>query len=59
MSDSYIKTGESEIDSLVVEELFSSSDFQKWLLKKINIETEFKFCGAWKSYLGKYGNVIL
>ncbi|MBU4348309.1 PD-(D/E)XK nuclease family protein [Patescibacteria group bacterium] len=50
----YIKTEESEIDSLVVEELFSSSKFQNWLLKKINIKKKFKFAGAWKSFIGKY-----
>lgn len=51
----YIKTGESEIDSLFVEELFSSPEFRSWLLKKINIEKPYKFIGAWKSFIGKYG----
>jgi hypothetical protein len=52
---SYIKTGESEIDSLVVEELFSSSEFQSWFLKKMGIEGPYEFIGAWKSYPGEYG----
>ena len=51
----YIKTGESEIDSIVVEELFSSSEFQSWFLKKIAIEGSYEFRGAWKSFPGKYG----
>ena len=34
----YITTGESEVDSLVVEEVFSSDEFQNWLLKKNQIK---------------------
>lgn len=51
----YVKTGESEIDYLVVEELFSSSKFQKWLLNRLNINNHFEFIGAWKSFNGRYG----
>ena len=46
----YITAREREIDSIVVEELFSSSEFQSWLLKKIALEGSYKFHGAWKSY---------
>ncbi len=54
LNQPFIKTGESEIDQLVVEELFSSKEFQKWLLTKLNLnDVEFK--GAWKSFLAKYG----
>ena len=55
MNIPYVKTGESEIDLLFVEELFSSSEFQSWLLKKLNIVESHKFIGAWKSFIGKYG----
>jgi len=51
----YIKTGESEIDFLIVEELFSNLDFQKWLIRKLNLDNNFKFMGAWKSFNGRYG----
>ncbi len=45
-----IKAREREIDSLVVEELYSSSEFQRWLLKKIDMKGSYQFRGAWKSY---------
>jgi len=51
----HIKTGESEIDFLIIEELFSNLDFQKWLISKLNLEENFKFVGAWKSFNGRYG----
>lgn len=51
----YVKTGESEIDLLVVEELFSSEQFQRWLLNKVNISEKYTFIGAWKSYNGRFG----
>lgn len=51
----YIKTGESEIDSLVVEELFSSPDFRQWFLEKIGVREQPRFVGAWKSFPGRYG----
>lgn len=51
----YVKTGESEIDYLVVEELFSSFKFQNWLLKKLNVFDSFEFIGAWKSYNSRFG----
>ena len=40
----YITTEESDVDSIVVEEVFSSDEFQNWLLKKLSIkEMVFKF----------------
>ena len=45
----YITTQESEVDSLVVEEVFSSPEFQTWLLKKLSINENAKFIGAWKN----------
>jgi len=50
-----IKTEESDVDSLVVEELFSSLEFQGWLLKKIGIQGSYKFNESWKSYPGNNG----
>ncbi len=50
-----VRTGESEIDLLVTEELYSSEKFQRWLLNKLGIDESFQFIKAWKSYLGKYG----
>ncbi len=44
-----INTGESEIDSLFVEELHSSTDFQQWVAKKISLKHSYKFNSAWKS----------
>ena len=55
MNGPYIKTRESEVDSLVVEELFSSAKFRSWFIKKLKINRSHKFIGAWKSFLGKYG----
>ena len=51
----YVKTGESEIDYLFVEELFSSPKFQNWLLSRLNLKGDYKFLGAWKSFIGRYG----
>ena len=46
----YITTGESEVDSLVVEEVFSSNEFQNWLLKKLSEDYKnAKFIAAWKN----------
>ena len=45
----YITTGESEVDSLVVEEIFSSDEFQNWLLKKLSIKENAEFIAAWKN----------
>lgn len=50
-----ITTDESEIDSLVVEEIFSSSAFQRWLLQKIGREGSHKFIEVWKHFPGQYG----
>ncbi len=46
----FIKTWESEIDLLFVEELFSSDNFRKWLLPQIWLNWDFDFLWAWKSY---------
>lgn len=51
----FVKTGESEIDFIIVEELFSSIEFQKFILNKVDINQDFKFISAWKSFIGKYG----
>ena len=45
----YIATEESDVDSLVVEEAFSSKEFQTWLLKKLSLKGYAKFIGAWKN----------
>ena len=46
----YITTEESDVDSLVVEEVFSSPKFQTWLLKKLSEDYEnAEFIGAWKN----------
>ena len=48
--NSYIYTEESDVDSLVVEEAFSSNEFQNWLLKKLSEDYKnAKFIGAWKN----------
>ena len=44
----YIATEESDVDGLVVEEVFSSNEFQTWLLKKLSLKGYAKFIGAWK-----------
>lgn len=46
----YVKTWESEIDLLIVEELFSSINFRKWLQSKLFLIWDFEFLWAWKSY---------
>jgi len=48
-----IKARETEIDSLFVEEIHSSLDFRKWLLKKMGLPNSCKFINAWKSVRGK------
>jgi len=45
----YISTEENDVDSLVVEEVFSSNEFQTWLLKKLSLKGSAKFIGAWKN----------
>ena len=46
----YITTKESDVDSLVVEEVFSSNEFQSWLLEKLSEDYKnAKFIGAWKN----------
>ncbi|MCH8519259.1 MAG: PD-(D/E)XK nuclease family protein [Nanoarchaeota archaeon] len=54
MNIPYIRTGESEIDFLIVEEFFSNTQFQKWILKKLCLNCNFEFICAWKSYLGRF-----
>ena len=54
--DSYIYTEESDVDSLVVEEAFSSNEFQNWLLKKLSEDHKnAEFIGAWKNVTLAYG----
>lgn len=45
----YIATEESDVDSLVVEEAFSSKEFQNWILKKLSLQGTAEFVGAWKN----------
>ena len=54
--DSYIYTEESDVDSLVVEEAFSSNEFQNWLLEKLSEDYKnAEFNGAWKNVMLAYG----
>jgi hypothetical protein len=54
--NSYIYTEESDVDSLVVEEAFSSNEFQNWLLEKLSEDYKnAKFNGAWKNVMLAYG----
>ena len=54
--DTYIYTEESDVDSLVVEEAFSSNEFQNWLLEKLSEDNKnAKFNGAWKNVMLAYG----
>ena len=54
--NSYIYTEESDVDSLVVEEVFSSNEFQNWLLKKLSEDYKnAEFNGAWKNVTLAYG----
>ncbi len=48
-----IKTRETEIDSLFVEEIFSSKVFQSWVIKKVGLKDSSNFFKAWKSVHGK------
>ena len=53
---SYIYTEESDVDSLVVEEAFSSNEFQNWLLEKLSEDYKnAEFNGAWKNVTLAYG----
>ena len=45
----YITARESEVDSIVVEEIFCSKDFQNWLLSKVSLKENSKLIGAWKN----------
>ena len=52
----YITTEESEVDSLVVEEVFSSNEFQSWLLEKLSEDYKnAELIGAWKNVKMAYG----
>lgn len=47
-----IKTSEADMDSLFVEELHSSKDFQSWILKKFALGDSYEFNNAWRSVHG-------
>ena len=50
----YITARESEVDSIVVEELFCSTDFQNWFLSKTSLEKNSELVGAWKNIVPAY-----
>jgi hypothetical protein len=45
----FITARESEIDSIVVEEIFCSVNFQNWLLSKVSLKENSELIGAWKN----------
>jgi hypothetical protein len=47
----YITARESEVDSIVVEEIFCSKDFQNWLLSKVSLNENSELIGAWKNVM--------
>jgi hypothetical protein len=52
----YITSRESEVDSIVVEEIFCSPDFQNWLLSKMSLKGNSQLIGAWKNIIpANYG----
>ena len=47
----FITARESEIDSIVVEEIFCSVNFQNWLLSKLSLKKNSVLVGAWKNVM--------
>jgi len=47
----YITARETEVDSIVVEEIFCSKDFQNWLLSKVSLKENSELIGAWKNVM--------
>jgi hypothetical protein len=47
----YITARESEVDSIVVEEIFCSKDFQNYLLSKMSLKDNSELIGAWKNIM--------
>ena len=45
----FITARETEIDSIVVEEIFCSVNFQNWLLSKVSLKENSELIGAWKN----------
>jgi len=51
----FIITTESEINDIFVEELYSSPNFQNWVIEKTELKKSNKFNNAWKSFHPKPG----
>ena len=47
----YITARETEVDSIVVEEIFCSKYFQNWLLSKVSINENSELNGSWKNVM--------